>query len=213
MRRIDSILIGCAALLACLGCQQPIQPEGPTDTQLTGADFEQLWQTGLEVLRRYNFRPDRQDRRAGVITALPTTSAQWFEFWRPGVHGDFEAAEANLHTVRRQATIRILPAAEQGQLYVSVQVDVYRYAAPERQVTTASGALQIFGERLPTAEGRMEPLTEASYWVPLGRDGRLEDELLRRIAWQVGTDIVEPLASQEPSSTTVDTPATSIPAE
>ena len=213
MRRIGSILIVCVALSAWSGCQQPIQPDGPTDTQLTGADFEQLWQTGLEVLRRYNFRPDRQDRRAGVITTHPTTSAQWFEFWRPGVVGGFEAGEASLHTVRRQATVHIRPAAEQGQLYVSVQVDVYRYAAPERQVTTASGALQIFGEKLPTAEGRMEPLAEASYWVPLGRDGRLEDELLRRIAWQVGTDIVEPLASLEPGPPMVDTQATSIPAE
>ncbi len=213
MRRIGSILVGCAALLACSGCQQPIQPEGPTDTQLTGADFEQLWQTGLEVLRRYNFRPDRQDRRAGVITTHPTTSAQWFEFWRPGTCGGFEAAEANLHTVRRQATVHIRPAAEQGQLYVSVQVDVYRYAAPERQVTTASGALQIFGEKLPTAEGEMGPQAAAAYWVPLGRDSRLEDELLRRIVWHVGTDTVEPLASLDPGPQTVDVHATSIPAE
>lgn len=213
MRRISSILMGCAMLSACSGCQQPTQPKGPTDTQLTGADFEQLWQTGLEVLRRYNFRPDRQDRRAGVITTLPTTGAQWFEFWRPGIHGGFEAAEANLHTVRRQATVRILPAAEQGQLYVSVQVDVYRYAAPERQVTTASGALQIFGEKLPTAEGEMGSQAGAAYWVSLGRDSRLEDELLRRITWHVGTDIVEPLASLEPGLPTVDVQATSIPAE
>lgn len=213
MRRIGSIFIVCVVLSAWSGCQQPVQPDGPTDTQLSGADFEQLWQTGLEVLRRYNFRPDRQDRRAGVITTYPTTSAQWFEFWRPEVVGGFEAGEANLHTVRRQATVHIRPAAEQGQLYVSVQVDVYRYAAPERQVTTASGALQMFGERLPTAEGRMEPPAEVSYWVPLGRDGRLEDELLRRIAWQVGTEISEPLVSLEPSSPTVDTQATSIPAQ
>ena len=127
--------------------------------------------------------------------------------------GGFEAGEANLHTIRRQATVHMRPAAEQGQIYVSVQVDVYRYAAPERQVTSASGALQIFGERLPTAEGRMESLAEASYWVPLGRDGRLENELLRRIAWHVGTDIAEPLASLEPGPPSVDAQATTIPAE
>jgi len=213
MRLTVSIAICCAVLTTWPGCQQPIQPEGPSATQLTGADFEQLWQTGLEVLRRYNFRPDRQDRRAGVITTHPTTSAQWFEFWRPEVGGDFQAAEANLHTVRRQATVHIRPAAEQGQIYVSTQVDVYRYSAPERQVTTASGALQIFGEKLPTAEGEMGPQAAAAYWVPLGRDSRLEDELLRRIAWHVGSDIAEPLASVEPGPPTVDAQATSIPAE
>lgn len=213
MRLTGSIAICCAVLTTWPGCQQPTQPDGPTATQLTGADSEQLWQTALEVLRRYDLQPDRQDRRAGVITTHPTTSAQWFEFWRPEVVGGFEAGEANLHTIRRQATVHIRPASQQGQIYVSAQVDVYRYSAPERQVTSASGALQIFGEKLPTAEGRMEPLAEVSYWVPLGRDGRLEDELLRRIAWQVGTDIVDAAAYQEPTSPTADIQSTTTPAE
>jgi hypothetical protein len=64
---------------------------------------------------------------------------------------------------------------------VVVRADKSRYSAPERQVTTASGALGIFSERLPTAEGLM-PHGYVVQWVPLGRDGLLESFLLDEIA-------------------------------
>lgn len=64
---------------------------------------------------------------------------------------------------------------------VVVRVDKSRYSAPERQVTTASGALGIFSERLPTTEGLM-PRGYVVRWTPLGRDGLLETFLLDEIA-------------------------------
>jgi hypothetical protein len=69
-----------------------------------------------------------------------------------------------------------------GAYRVSVAVNKSRYAAPDRQVTTASGALAIYNERLPTNEGLRNARSRLSHWVPLGRDALLEADLLDRIA-------------------------------
>jgi hypothetical protein len=63
-----------------------------------------------------------------------------------------------------------------------VQVDKLRYSAPERQVTTGSGALAISSEKTPDVEGLRGPRSHRAEWVPLGRDPLLEAFLLQRIA-------------------------------
>jgi hypothetical protein len=62
-----------------------------------------------------------------------------------------------------------------------VSVNKARYAAPNRQLTTAAGALAFFDERLPTTEGLRRGRTEGAHWVDLGRDKNLEIALLDRI--------------------------------
>ena len=65
------------------------------------------------------------------------------------------------------------------QLYrVSVQVDKARFTTPERQITTASGALAIYSERTPPMEGLRGRAAGQARWVPLGRDSALEAFLL-----------------------------------
>ncbi|MCH7873547.1 MAG: hypothetical protein IID33_17760, partial [Planctomycetes bacterium] len=43
-------------------------------------------------------------------------------------------------------------------------------------------ALAIYSEQLPTTEGLRAALSATHEWVPLGRDGLLEQALLTRIA-------------------------------
>lgn len=71
------------------------------------------------------------------------------------------------------------PAGE--TLFVSVEVEKSRYSTPERQVTTASGAIGLYSERIPTAEGLRKSAVALSHWVPLGRDGDYERHLLAAI--------------------------------
>lgn len=63
---------------------------------------------------------------------------------------------------------------------VTIEVQKERYSAPERQVTTASGALSIYNERLPTTDGLRKARTPGESWVPQGRDAELERWLLER---------------------------------
>ena len=189
MRALGTILIALAGMAIVSGCQSTPPVRTPVAADLGVADFDRLWDATLEVLRRYNFQLDRRDRRMGVITTHPITSAQSFEFWRHEVIGSRSQAEADLHTIRRQATIELNPAETKDTVHLAVRVEVFRLSVPERQVTTASSALQVFGSRLPTAEGRIETRQESEHWVDLGRDSQLEAAILRRIAAMAGAEL------------------------
>jgi hypothetical protein len=68
-----------------------------------------------------------------------------------------------------------------GRYQLTIEVEKSRYSAPERQITTASGALMIYNEQIPTTEGLRGRASRDVHWVPLGRDGALEDYLLDAI--------------------------------
>jgi hypothetical protein len=160
----------------------------------------------MSVLRLYDFPPDRVDRVRGLIVSRPTTSGQWFEWWRVDSRGPYQLAESSLHTMRRIVTVNVEPlegtagsapagaepqhgalqtAATQnvgGRYRLRVEVEKSRFSAPERQITTASGALFIYSERVPTVEGLRGPQSRHAQWVPLGRDALLEDFLLQKLA-------------------------------
>jgi hypothetical protein len=73
------------------------------------------------------------------------------------------------------------PAIEEALLQVTVRVDKERLSAPERQVTTVSGALGIFNPRIPTEQGQRGLRVVGGHWVPLGRDPVFEAFLAERL--------------------------------
>jgi hypothetical protein len=199
--------IAFAGLLVAgvVGCQAPAAPTGPTVARVAVTDdaqFDQLWETTADVLRAHNLWPDRQDRAARVMTTLPDTSPSWFEFWRPFPTSDFGRLEANIQTVRRQAEVRFAPTPSKQEYELSVRVDVERYCLLERQATDAASAFQIFGAKLPTAEGRTEPRQSGAYWQPLGRDGTMELALLDRILRRYGGESDRTMEAEAPPATT-----------
>jgi hypothetical protein len=179
-------------------------PDGPTQIVLQIPDREGFIDGTLSLLRHRDFAPERVDRDAGLIVTRPSTGQQWFEFWRSDSIGGYQLLESSIHTVRRIVTVHVDPVAQVGatdEYEVSVQVDKQRYSAPERQVTTASGALAIYSEHLPTTEGLAASRTEGEHWVPLGRDVELELYLLDKIA---GTMRVVTPAGKQPESAPVE---------
>ena len=147
------------------------------------ADRERFVDNALTMLRELDFEPAWVDRDRGLIQTRPTTSAQWYEFWRGDVIGPDQALESSVSTVRRSVRVDIgPPPIGEAASTVDVEVRKERYSAPERQVTTASSALAIYSERLPTSEGLIRARTAGEHWVDLGRDGRLERDLLRRMS-------------------------------
>jgi hypothetical protein len=191
MRIIGSLMLIAAA---AAGCQRPAPPDSPTSTTITDEDVQPLWDTALAVLIKHDFRPDRQDRTAGIITTHPTTSQQWHEPWRQDVADSYSLAEASLHTIQRQATIRFIrngsttrpagaPAPTTAENWsIDVQVDVYRLCVPEYQITSSSSVIRSFSGDLPTVTGeRVADAGAARRWVPMGRDGAMEEQLLSRI--------------------------------
>jgi hypothetical protein len=176
-------------ILACgiavlAGCHAPIEPTSPTLARVSiesPEQFEALWKATDKALRRYDLEPDRQDRTEGVIETHPQTSAAWFEFWRPQPMPAYAWWEANLHTMRRQATVTIQPTAK-PEYQVTVEVDRYRFSLEERQVDNPAAVQRLYGGLAPTVStGRSEKQAESSRWIPRGRDGYLEQAILSDI--------------------------------
>ncbi len=163
--------------------------------------FDRLWESAADVLRAHQFVPDRQDRQARVITTLPYTSPQWFEFWQPFPTSNFGRAEANVQTVRRQVEIQFKPVERPAEYEMSVRVDIERYCLLERQATSAASAFQVFGAKLPTVEGRQESRQSGAYWEPLGRDEKMESALLDRILRRYGGEGYRVFEAAEPPTT------------
>lgn len=188
-----------AALLAA-GCHAPPQPETHTVARVTVEtpdEYEQLWQAATDTLQRHWFRPDRQDRREGVITTHPDTSAHWFEWWRPQPQPAYYWGEANLHTIQRQATVRIRPSDEQGTCTLDVLIDRYQYSLEERQIDNPAVALRLYSSAAPTTSGQMVKPAESSHWIHLGRDEQMECALLASILRRYGKTTVGDTTPEE----------------
>ncbi|MHC4443477.1 MAG: hypothetical protein ACYTF1_03795 [Planctomycetota bacterium] len=180
-----------------VGCSAPDKPAGPTVTRVTSATPEQyqlLWDATANTLRQYNFRLDRQDRLAGILTTHPDTTGNWFEWWRYQPKSTYHWMEANLHTIQRQAKVRIKPADQAGDYNLNVQIDRYRYSLEERQIDNAAAALRLYSSEAPTYSGQTLKPSESAYWIHQGRDPQMENAVLSSILSRYGPN----LAAEEP---------------
>lgn len=211
---------GLIALLVSLapvivGCQEPLQPTGPTVTRITVDPAERyavLWETVGDVLRKHFFQLDRRDRQAGIITTFPETTAGGFEFWRPQPTDPYYWWEASLHTIQRRVTVK-LAAAETNAYDVDVQVDRMRYRLEERQITNAGAALRLYGGEAPTYGGQSDRPSETARWIALGRDESMEQKLLATILNRFGVtgQDTTPPESEETTEASPPTEGTDAP--
>jgi hypothetical protein len=194
------LVFAAGAALGAGGCVRPAQPTTPTAANVPDADLDAIWDATLSVLRRIEWRPDRQDRATGVIETVPATTKQIWEFWRTDVADPYSQTLADLQTIQRKAIVRFRKIGEPKQWQVDVEVDVYRLQQPERQITSSSSGLEAFSSQLPTSEGQLLLRGSGNYLEPLGRDAAMEDKLLAMIMQQ--SQIYEYTPAEYPPTTT-----------
>jgi len=119
-----------------------VPPREMTDAE---RNFEAVWQASLHVLGRYGFQIDRQDRRTGIITALPLTGKHYFELWRRDAVTAFDLAENTLQTIYRTATVTVRSKPDRPDQYeATVGILVARSDQEAFQVTNTSEAYDLF---------------------------------------------------------------------
>ena len=146
----------------------------------------------IRSVRHFGYDLDRVDPAAGVITTQPLTSKQWFEFWRNDTLAADQVTEASLHTIRRQIRLTVQPTANKSEYLVDAVVNIEREERPERQVTTASNALQAFSPKLPSQNQSASATEAGTYWADLGRDPVLEAALIKQVAGWPDAKIIVP---------------------
>ncbi len=158
------------------GPEQPAQPMCTAD-----AEAEAVMASAEHVLGQMHFAIDKADVRQGYIRTRPLTGAQLFELWRKDNVGQFNTAEANLQTVRR--TVEINVSREDGQVCADCVVTVERMSLPQREAVSTSHASAMFTRSSPSFQQlELNPeQQEDMTWIELGRDGRLEAEILRQL--------------------------------
>jgi len=185
-RNFDFLFLTFALLL--VGCAETQRYEAVEQISAENINKIQAMQTAEEVLAKMHFTIEKADAESGLIRTAPLPGAQFFEFWRSDSVGAFNCAEANLHSIRRIAQVNVRQQDE--GLSISCEVNVFRLSLPEHEVSSSARAYEMFSESsLSLQKIKLNPEQEAGMaWVNLGRDGRLETEILKRISSMLNID-------------------------
>jgi hypothetical protein len=181
MNRISSYCSVIVALFLLAGCAQTQQRAGVRQVCIADANRAAAMQAGESALGEMLFVIDKADVEHGYISTQPLAGAQFFEFWRSDNVGGRNRAQANLHSIRRTAQLKI--SGQQEKVCVSCEVKVQRLSLPTQEVSSSVRAYQMFSK----SSARMQSLRlrpgqkKHAGWVDLQSDGELAAEILERI--------------------------------
>jgi len=162
-----TLFMACALMLA--GCARQQKYETIEQILVPGVTKAEAMQIAEDVLAKMHFTIEKFDTQSGLIRTRPLPGAQFFEFWRSDNLGAFNAAEANLHSIRRTAKINIKP--QDDKQYINCDVQVQRLSVPKFDLPRRA-KFEIL------ALSGME-------WIDLGKDTQLATEILKRIEQRI----------------------------
>jgi hypothetical protein len=139
-------------------------------------DKPQAMRIAEDVLTGMHFAIEKADVDSGLVRTRPLSGAQFFEFWRSDNVGPSNFAEANLHSIRRNAEVRV---QQQGdKVFICCDVQIQRLSVPEHEAAGSPGAPM---KRLSLSPQQEESMT----WIDLGKDTRLSTAILKRIEKEI----------------------------
>ncbi len=189
------------ALLCANGCSHKLLPSlhGLRDSAPTGTttqignplfvpvdDHEFVWNQVVDTIDDY-FQIQREERVrivGGVITegrieTVPLAGATIFEPWRKDSTRGYEKLHATLQSVRRYASVRVMPAAAGYAIEVSVFKEVEDVNRPEH--STVGELTQRHDGSIVRTEDEIADTSITLGWIALGRDPTLEQEILANL--------------------------------
>ena len=184
-------LMTCALMAAGCTQQNSVPPRVKVQDSALYVERDQgigttdLMEAAENVLARMYFTIEKADVDNGLIRTRPLPGAQFFEFWRSDNVGTDNTIAANLHTIRRTVTLDI---SQQGEeLSIDCNVQAQRLSLPERQVSSSTRVYGMFSLSSPSLQRlKLNPVQKKEMaWIDLGRDSRLEAEILKRIETRI----------------------------
>jgi hypothetical protein len=176
-------LFVCAAILCLAGCAGNGYVVTTEQVCTSAVNKTEAMASAEKVLAGMQFSIEKFDADAGYIKTEPLSGAQTFEFWRSDSVGSFNRAEADLQTIRRTVELNITDGNTPGQICVKCDAVTERLSMP--QDLTASGQSQIVMSGRQRSVRKLSGQKANLTWINLGRDKKLETEILKRIDKQL----------------------------
>jgi len=155
---------------------------------LPASDAEFLWNQLVDTTDDY-FKIKREDRMnliGGVVTegrieTFPVIGATIFEPWRRDSVGAYARLEATLQTIRRWATVRVVPIHEG----YSVEIAVFKQLEHLDQPANSSLRTRMSQMDDSQAQDDGDVIGARLGWIPQGRDVLLEQQMLAELHGRV----------------------------
>jgi hypothetical protein len=193
MRRTLATAWTAVAALLLAGCAEGPLLENPLRVRADKAAVEnpvyvpqgplayaRLFDKCIDVLDDY-FEIAYASRYDGRIETFPTVAPGFEQPWKPGSPDAYQRILAHLQSIRHRA-ILVITTADDGGYFIDVKVLKEMEDLPQPVRATAGAA----SFRLtPTIERQFEVIEPTFFqigWFPIGRDPKLEQVLLQRIA-------------------------------
>ena len=195
-------------------------PQPANSVVIPALDAEIVWQQMVDTMDDF-FKIQSEQRvvfsggipAEGRIDTYPQTGATLLEPWRGDSVGFRERLESTLQSIRRSASMRLMPDPAGWRIETVVLKELENLPRPMR--ATAGGAsfrnddsLYRYGTPLPTLGQQVgdQPRPVANPtpnigWIPLGRDPLLEKKMLGKVLGRLG---IAPLPQSGPSYQAAD---------
>lgn len=154
------------------------------------ADSEFVWNQVVDTVDDY-FKIEREERvraiggalTAGRIDTYPLVGATLLEPWRRDSTPGFEKLHSTLQSVRRQATVHVIPVEKGFSVEVIVLKELEDVIRPEN---ASVGATASRHDESPTRnQATLGQGPGVLGWIGLGRDTSLEQEILAQLQGRV----------------------------
>ncbi len=148
-------------------------PQGPMA-------YAKVFEKVLDVLDDY-WEIAYANRYDGRIETQPRTAPGLEQPWRPGSPDCYQRLLATLQSIRHRCLVSIT-TADDGGYFIDVKVLKELEDMPSPRRAAAGGALFMTLSTVERQYEVVEPAFSDYGWIPIGRDGKLEQVILDRLA-------------------------------
>lgn len=174
---------------------RPIEVPVANPTRVGPIDPEFLWFQVVDAVDDYFriqneqwVRRDNVQWLEGRLTTYPEVSGTSLEPWRRDPAGGFERLQSTFQTIRRTATVRVMP--EETGYMIEVQVLKEQEDVDQAQASTAGSTAQRHDGTIVRNENQQRQLPVTLGWFEIGRDTQLENRIMSGILGRIAD--VEP---------------------
>ncbi|GAB5405802.1 MAG: hypothetical protein Aurels2KO_40330 [Aureliella sp.] len=170
--------------------QQPIPVPVSNPSTIPPVEPDFLWRQIVDSVDDH-FRIDVENpvRRTetlwqeGLLETYPVVSGTIFEPWRKDAAPGFERLQSTVQTIRRTATIKVLPV-ESGYA-IDIRVLKEQEDVDQSQFAAAGSSAQRHDGTIVRTETQVRQLPITLGWFEIGRDRELEQRLMANILGRI----------------------------